>query len=356
MKNKKRISTCLNVLGMVIILNFLGFGPAFAAESPPAQPVAAQQPAAAATPPVMSNEVSPPALENKNEVVIGLNAPELGPYGREGLAQRRAAGMAVEEINAEGGILGKKIKLVERDTKSNPRIAKENAIELFDTLGAQMIFGGASSAVAQAVGKVAKMKEKIFFATSAYSTDITVEEGHKYLFRECSNSRMAARVLSGYLKKNFAGKNYFYVTVDYNWGWTTEDVFRKSTETTDKYRHRSFLTNLGTFAKVATGAKKVGEIVGEIKAASFEQAQGIDQINKAITEMEKIVRKNAANAEESASASEEMSAQAETLKGFVGQLASLVDNRRNNFVRNSGLLEKDDMQFIEMKGAQVSDD
>jgi methyl-accepting chemotaxis protein len=83
------------------------------------------------------------------------------------------------------------------------------------------------------------------------------------------------------------------------------------------------------FAKVASGAKKVGEIVGEIKAASYEQSQGIEQINKAIIEMEKVVQKNVVNAEESASASEEMSAQAENLKGFVGQLASLVGNRVN---------------------------
>jgi methyl-accepting chemotaxis protein len=108
------------------------------------------------------------------------------------------------------------------------------------------------------------------------------------------------------------------------------------------------------FAKVATGAKKVGEIVGEIKAASFEQAQGIEQINKAITEMEKVVQKNAANAEESASASEEMSAQAETLKAFVGQLVSLVGKRRNDKGLGSELIGRDDMQFIEMKGAPVS--
>ncbi len=109
------------------------------------------------------------------------------------------------------------------------------------------------------------------------------------------------------------------------------------------------------FAKVSTGAKKVGEIIGEIKAASYEQAQGIEQINKAITEMEKVVQKNAANAEESASASEEMNAQAETLKGFVRQLASLVGDRRNNNGLDNGPIGIDDLQFIEMKGEPVSD-
>jgi methyl-accepting chemotaxis protein len=78
------------------------------------------------------------------------------------------------------------------------------------------------------------------------------------------------------------------------------------------------------FGKVATGAKKVGELVGEISAASSEQAQGIEQINKAVAEMDKVVQKNAASAEESASAAEEMNAQAEVMKGFVGELAAVV--------------------------------
>jgi len=84
------------------------------------------------------------------------------------------------------------------------------------------------------------------------------------------------------------------------------------------------------FSKVATGAKKVGELVGEISAASNEQAQGIDQINKAVSEMDKVVQKNAASAEESASASEEMNAQAETMKGFVAELVAVVGGRNGN--------------------------
>jgi methyl-accepting chemotaxis protein len=78
------------------------------------------------------------------------------------------------------------------------------------------------------------------------------------------------------------------------------------------------------FVKVATGAKKVSELVGEIAAASREQAQGIEQINKAVTEMDKVVQKNASSAEESASAAKEMNAEADTMKGFVNELASLV--------------------------------
>ena len=84
------------------------------------------------------------------------------------------------------------------------------------------------------------------------------------------------------------------------------------------------------FGKVATGAKKVGELVGEIAAASNEQAQGVEQINKAVAEMDKVVQKNAASAEESASAAEEMNAQAEQMKEFVGELVAVVGGSNGN--------------------------
>ncbi len=57
------------------------------------------------------------------------------------------------------------------------------------------------------------------------------------------------------------------------------------------------------FAKVSVSADKMGGLVCEIMAASNEQAQGIEQINKAVSEVDKVVQRNAANAEESASAS-----------------------------------------------------
>lgn len=80
----------------------------------------------------------------------------------------------------------------------------------------------------------------------------------------------------------------------------------------------------GQFSQVAAGIVSAGTFVGEITAASVEQAQGIGQINKAVSELDQIVQKNAASAEESASASGEMHVQARHMKEFVAQLVSLV--------------------------------
>ncbi len=78
------------------------------------------------------------------------------------------------------------------------------------------------------------------------------------------------------------------------------------------------------FGEVSANSGKVGGLVSEIAAASGEQAQGIEQVNRAVFEMDKLTQANAANAEESASASEEMSAQAEQMKSYVEDLTALV--------------------------------
>ncbi len=83
------------------------------------------------------------------------------------------------------------------------------------------------------------------------------------------------------------------------------------------------------FAEVAGSSSKVGELVGEIAAASQEQAQGIDQINKAVGEMDKVTQQTAANAEESASASEEMNAQAEEMKRISLTLVNIIGGSSN---------------------------
>jgi methyl-accepting chemotaxis protein len=78
------------------------------------------------------------------------------------------------------------------------------------------------------------------------------------------------------------------------------------------------------FVKVTSGADKINKLVTEIAAASGEQAQGIAQINKAVGLMDKVVQSNAASAEESASASEQMNAQAIQMKALVEEMTRLL--------------------------------
>ena len=88
--------------------------------------------------------------------------------------------------------------------------------------------------------------------------------------------------------------------------------------------------------EIVQSVGKTTDLVGEIAAASQEQAQGIDQVNTAVSQMDKVTQQNAANAEESASASEELSAQAESMKEIVGQLVAMVGGAGSQKARSGG--------------------
>jgi methyl-accepting chemotaxis protein len=79
---------------------------------------------------------------------------------------------------------------------------------------------------------------------------------------------------------------------------------------------------------ITESATKVKTLVDEVSLGSQDQARGIEQISKAIAQMDQVTQSTAANAEESASASEQMSAQAEALQHIVMQLGSLVGSEK----------------------------
>jgi methyl-accepting chemotaxis protein len=102
-------------------------------------------------------------------------------------------------------------------------------------------------------------------------------------------------------------------------------------ETTDK-----------EFREAALNVSKAGELVDEIAVASNEQAQGIEQVNSAVGEMDDVTQRNAANAEQSAGAAEELSVQAERMKSYVGDLVKVIEGSgkrdRNRRQRTSKLI------------------
>lgn len=203
------------------------------------------------------------ALAFDGSIKVGFNYPRTGPYFIQGLDQFRAAEMAIKEINDAGGILGKKVEMAWRDSKSRVDATQKNVNELIDKEGVKIIFGGSASSVAVAAGKIAQEKGVPFFGTLTYSTATTGKDGHRHTFRECNDAWMGAKVLSKYLRRNFAGKKYFYITADYTWGWTTEESMRKLTGTMDKSVHQRILTPFPT----AT-AKDFKAALEKTKAAS----------------------------------------------------------------------------------------
>src|SRR3990167_1938828 len=79
-------------------------------------------------------------------ITLGLNYPRSGSYKEEGLAQMRGALLAIDELNAKGGVLGRPLRLSSLDSGSQPKKAVRKVNQLARE-GPGMLFGGASSAV-----------------------------------------------------------------------------------------------------------------------------------------------------------------------------------------------------------------
>jgi len=87
-----------------------------------------------------------------------------------------------------------------------------------------------------------------------------------------------------------------------------------------------------SLAAIVENTSKVSSLIDEIAKASQEQAQGVEQVNAAVAQMDQVTQQNASGAEESASAAEELSAQAQAVNGIVGELIMLVDGSRGHHV------------------------
>jgi methyl-accepting chemotaxis protein len=74
-----------------------------------------------------------------------------------------------------------------------------------------------------------------------------------------------------------------------------------------------------TLQEIVSSVKKVTDIIGEIAAASQEQSGGIDQVNKAVSQMDQVVQSNAAQTEELSSTAQSLSRQAQQLQALVGR-------------------------------------
>ncbi|OEY67841.1 ABC transporter substrate-binding protein [Marinobacter sp. X15-166B] len=196
-------------------------------------------------------------------IKLGFNYPQTGRYKDLGLQQRLAAFLAIEEINNGGGILGKKVELVIRDTAGSPEQGAKNTEELIKKEKVHMLFGGASSAVTIVSGKVARDLGRIYFGSTTSANATTGSEGHDHMFREYPNAWMTAHTLGNYLSTTFGDSKYFYVTADYTWGWSSEASLRQFTDTTDDQAHPHALTPfpralMSDFRAALTAAEESG--------------------------------------------------------------------------------------------------
>ena len=125
--------------------------------------------------------------------------------------------MAVDEINAAGGINGRRVVAVARDTKLKPAVAAAAARELITREGVDVLLGGLSSAVGLAVSEVARQEKVIYIATIPKTTQLTTTRLHKYVFRTAADTDGEGRGIARMLGQ-VGAKKVCQIQFDYAYG------------------------------------------------------------------------------------------------------------------------------------------
>ena len=155
---------------------------------------------------------------------IGYPVILSGPGALIGEPSMKGAQMFVEEINAKGGVLGRKIELVIRDTKGNADEAVRVARDLILRENVDFLFGTLTSAEGPAVSPIAK-ENKIVFVVPVVKTDqLTAKENlHPYVFRTTTNTTIEGRTGAEIMAKWPNIKRVGTMSPDYAFG---QDVTR----------------------------------------------------------------------------------------------------------------------------------
>ena len=143
----------------------------------------------------------------------------LGPY-------KNGWNLALDEVNASGGVLGKKLEVVSRDDNANPGDTVRVAQELVTGENVQVLFGGFLSNTGLALADYAKQKHVFFLAAEPLTDKIVWADGNKYTYRLRPSTYMQVAMLVPEALK-LHKKRWALVYPNYEYGQSAVAVFKK---------------------------------------------------------------------------------------------------------------------------------
>jgi len=166
---------------------------------------------------------APLTASAQESLKFGLVAAMSGQSAKSGEAIVRGLSVAIDEINAKGGILGRKIELVVRDDESNPAKGVVAARELVQKEKVVAFFGGLDTPVSLAIVPFANQSKVPFVGVWAAGTPITRNgAAENYVFRVSAVDELVDVALVDYAVKKFAAKKPGMILVNNAWGESNE--------------------------------------------------------------------------------------------------------------------------------------
>jgi len=142
-------------------------------------------------------------------------------------SQKNAIELFIEQTNAAGGILGKKLELIIRDSKLKPDVGATVARELILSEKCDFLIGPTSSGVAKAVTNVAKEFKKIVYFHTSNTEDLTTKDFHPYMFQVVPNTGIEGRGITKFLSQK-PYKRYCFIGPDYAYAHTQWNSFKEN--------------------------------------------------------------------------------------------------------------------------------
>jgi branched-chain amino acid transport system substrate-binding protein len=185
------------------------------------------------------------AARGETPIKVGMVDPLTGVYSA--VAQNEVAGvkLAVEQINAKGGVLGRPIELLVEDSANDVGTGVQKTRKLIERDEVSFIIGDVNSGIAQAMAQVTAEKKVLHVVSGGHTDGITGKDCKWNVYRVCNTTRMEANSVSNLLFTKY-GKKWHFITPDYAFGHTLYDACTANLQKLGGTATGNELTPLGT--------------------------------------------------------------------------------------------------------------
>jgi branched-chain amino acid transport system substrate-binding protein len=152
---------------------------------------------------------------------IGMVDPLTGVYAAPAQNEVTGAKLAVEQMNAKGGILGRPVELLVEDSANDVGTGVQKARKLIERDQVTFLIGDVNSGIAQAIAQVTNEKKVLHIVSGGHTDTITGKDCKWNVYRVCNTTRMEANSVSDLLFNKY-GKKWHFVTPDYAFGHTLQ--------------------------------------------------------------------------------------------------------------------------------------
>ena len=173
-------------------------------------------------------------VQAQEPIKVGLVAALSGQSAKSGEAITRGLTIAIDEINAAGGILGRPVELLRRDDESNPSRGLLAARELIQQEEVAVIFGGLDTPVSLAIVPLVNQLQFPYVGTWAAGTAITQNGAEEnYAFRVSAVDEIVDEALMAYAIEHFGTEKPGLILINNPWGESNELGLQKAADARD---------------------------------------------------------------------------------------------------------------------------